>query len=201
MNGHHRFQSYDEGPIAARLTRSTHQQRAFFAAACAEVLFESLVTAFGADRAEAVEHCREALTLAWQPVGSTPLEELSAVLERTVAYVPHDDTPGWEAAPIAANAVAATYYALRVQRSGSVQDAVWSARQIVEAADYIMGASVGAGALRGHRSESPSLEDLALAEISRLLDSIPIVESRVGESVLDARAAGIEFRNHWASVT
>lgn len=131
---------YDEGAIKARLDDMSSVQRVLFACACAERLFplyELFVSKTGQGDADQL---RRALDMAWSVQGSVPpggdLDRLRASVEE---LVPHDDEAGWFAwSPFAQNAAASVAYALRAWLSSDSQNGVWAARQLYEAADYLL---------------------------------------------------------------
>jgi hypothetical protein len=81
------------------------------------------------------------MALLWSGVdaASEPPAAAGAMLETIVDRIPDEDAPGWtRERPIVANAMAAVAYALRAYLHDDYQAAVWAARQLVEAADFVV---------------------------------------------------------------
>jgi len=120
---------YDETVLKERVAQLPGSDRTLLAAACAERLMPLYAWIASADAAKV----RSALDLVWS--GSVSAERQQEVEE----LVPHEDD---EDAPVEValvqNAIAAVAYALRAVGSHDAQDVVWAARQLYEAADYIV---------------------------------------------------------------
>ncbi len=128
---------YDEAALAARVARLPGAERTLLAAACAErlmPLYEWIAAASGGAAAASV---RSALDLAWS--ASTSREQAEQAQLEVEELVPDEDD---EDAPVdvalVQNTIAAVAYALRTMGSHDAQDVVWAARQLYEAADYIV---------------------------------------------------------------
>jgi len=124
--------SYDESTLYERVVRLPGPERTLFAAACAERLMPLY------EWVASVEPCvRPALDLVWSP--SATSEQVEQAQMEVEKLVPDEDD---EHAPVEValvqNALAAVAYALRSACSQDAKDAVWAARQLLEAADYIV---------------------------------------------------------------
>lgn len=124
---------YDETVLKERVAQLPGSDRTLLAAACAERLMP--LCAWIA-RAEAAK-VRAALDLAWS--ASVSAEQAELAQQEVEELVPDEDD---EDAPVdvalVQNAIAAVAYALRAVGSHDAQDVVWAARQLYEAADYIV---------------------------------------------------------------
>jgi len=131
------LRAYDEGDIAGRLTELLPHGRALFACACAERLMASFRWFCGVSGYAHFETVREALDAAWTGPGAELLESGKA---SHVAGLAPEDQGGHLAlgSAVAQNAVACVAYALEVRRTGDVQEAVWAARQLYDAADSVV---------------------------------------------------------------
>lgn len=131
---------YDEAAMKARLDTLRRDQQVLFACACAERLFP-LYGWFASKTGQGDEAgLREALDLAWgvQPTLEAG-EEVDIRRQAVEELVPHDDDADWSVwSPLAQNAAAAVAYALRTWMSGDAQNSMWAARQLYEAADYLL---------------------------------------------------------------
>lgn len=129
--------AYDETVIRERVTGLPDAERTLLAAACAErlmPLYEWI--AGGAGSAEAAS-VRSALDLVWSGnTSSTQAEQAQLTVEELVPDEDDEDAP--VDVGLVQNAVAAVAYALRTMGSHDAQDVVWAARQLYEAADYIV---------------------------------------------------------------
>lgn len=132
--------AYDEVALKAGLDALEPTQRVLFAAACAERLF-GLYRLFAERTGQGAEaELRDALDLAWRvQSGDVPRSEVDGRRAGAEALVPHDDDADWSVwSPFAQNGAASVAYALRAWLSGDSQDAVRAARQVYEAADYLV---------------------------------------------------------------
>lgn len=126
---------YDETEIAGRLAALPPAARALFATACAERLMAAF--RWFCDRAGSAGYklVRAALDAAWS------LHDAGgAAGELDIAALAPGDEEGDLAvgSAVAQNAVACVAYAVGVRQTGDVQQAVWAARQLYEAADSVV---------------------------------------------------------------
>ncbi len=128
---------YDESALRERVAGLVAPQQALLAACCAErlnPLYAWIVGASGSDDAAAV---RAALDLAWST--DAPARQVEQAMVEVEQLVPDEDDEHARAdVALVQNAIAAVAYALRSKGSNDAQDAVWAARQLYEAADYIV---------------------------------------------------------------
>jgi hypothetical protein len=126
---------YDEQRIVADLASRTPAERIAFAAACAETLWPLYEWASTAGNAPGL---RAHLDLAWSAAGSAvPDDSLARAAGEAVDLVPSDDE--WsELSPLSENGAASVAHALETARSGDASDACMSARQLYEAADFLV---------------------------------------------------------------
>jgi uncharacterized protein YjaG (DUF416 family) len=190
----HPVDAYDEQAIKARLEAAGRRECSLFAASCAERLFpmyEAFVKRTGQGD---VELLRRALDFAWDVVGATehPVAEIAAHGADAELLVPSDDDEDWtEASPIAQNAAAAVAYALRTQLSGDSQDGVWAARQLYEAADFLVQlAEADHTYVQSADKEDPVA--VAVAGISAALDGLGMQSA--SEFKTSAREGGERLR-------
>ena len=127
-------------PPTPTMAHSGDFGRTGFACSCAErlvPLYELFATAAGqGDRST----LRRALDLAWTATAAR--EIANDQREAVEALVPHEDDDDWSQwSAFAQNAAAAVAYALRTLLSGDSQNGVWAARQLYEAADFVVRAS------------------------------------------------------------
>lgn len=186
--------AYDEQAIKARLEAAGRRECSLFATSCAERLFpmyEAFVKRTGQGD---IELLRRALDFAWDVSGATeqPLAEIAARGADAESLVPSDDDEDWTAAsPIAQNAAAAVAYALRAQLSGDPQDGVWAARQLYEAADFLVQlAEAEPTYVQAADDEEPIA--VAVAGISAALDGLGMQSAR--EFKTSAREGGERLR-------
>ncbi len=137
---------YEEADLYSEIERLLPARRVAFAAACGEWLYPC----YQKYQAEACQGdaavIRSALDGVWlaatgDEVGQAELQRLASQAEATV---PTDKGHWSSLLPLAQNAAAAAVYATRVAHSPEPQEVVWTARQIIEAGDYLaqMGAPV-----------------------------------------------------------
>jgi uncharacterized protein YjaG (DUF416 family) len=128
---------YDETALKERVAGLPGSERVLLAAACAErlmPLYQSIASAAGSAGAAGI---RSALDLAWSANASAQqAEQAQLEVEDLVPDEGDEDVPVDVA--LVQNAIAAVAYALRTVGSHDAQDAVWAARQLYEAADYIV---------------------------------------------------------------
>jgi Protein of unknown function (DUF416) len=128
---------YDEAEIASCLTVLPPEGRALFACGCAERLMASFRWFCDLSGCAGLGAVRVALDAAWAGPGAGNVE--SGTASHIARLVP-DDYAGELAlgSAVAQNAVACVAYALEVRQTGQVQQAVWAARQVYEAADSVV---------------------------------------------------------------
>lgn len=128
---------YDEAALKERVDRLPGLARTLLAAACAERLMPLYEWIAGAGGSTETVSVRSALDLAWSASVSTQLAEQAQLeIEDLIPDEEDDDSP--VDAALVQNAVAAVAYTLRTVGSHDAQDVVWAARQLYEAADYIV---------------------------------------------------------------
>lgn len=124
---------YDETVLKERVAQLPGSDRTLLAAACAE----RLMPLYGWIASAEAAKVRAALDLAWS--SSVSAEQAELAQQEVAELVPDEDD---EDAPVdvalVQNAIAAVAYALRAVGSHDAQDVVWAARQLHEAADYIV---------------------------------------------------------------
>ncbi len=131
--------NYDEAEIKARLGYVSKRRQVLFATACSERLFplyESFCRHTGSGDPERL---REALDLAWN-VGSPSISsfDVQARLTTVEGLMPDDGLVPSVWSPLGDHAATAVAYSLRLWLSGQTENGVWAARQLVEAADYLL---------------------------------------------------------------
>lgn len=183
---------YDESRIHALLDAMQPRARLAFACAIAERLLPlydhfSHVTGQG-DPAG----LRRALDLAWSIAASglSRAEEVEQAQALAQSLVPDDSAGDWsEQSPLAQNAAAAVAYALRVWRSGDPQEAVWGARQLYEAADYLVQKRASTHSyVDGHDEEPMALALVAIEATLLAAASASVVDLRE-----EAERDGLKF--------
>lgn len=132
---------YDERSIRDELESWTRTQRVAFSCAVAERLmatYEWFTTV--ADQGDA-SALRSALDLAWSVAASEAVSKpaIDTARETAESLVPDDQDHNWVIlSPLAQNAAASVAYALRASLVDDPWEAVWAARQLHEAADYLV---------------------------------------------------------------
>jgi hypothetical protein len=133
--------TYDERQIQEQLEASSLTSCVAFAAACAEWLYPCYA-AFAAEATQGdAALLRAALDTAWSLCDRHELsvDEVDRLRSNAEALVPDDDDEDWTAlSPLAQNGAAAVAYALRTWLSKDAKEAVWAARQLYEAGDYLV---------------------------------------------------------------
>lgn len=137
---------YEEADLYSEVERLLPAKRVAFAAACAEWLYPSYEKYQAETGQRDGTAIRSALDGVWlaatgDEVGQAELQRLASQAEATV---PTDKGHWSSLLPLAQNAAAAAVYATRVAHSPEPQEVVWTARQIIEAGDWLaqMGAPV-----------------------------------------------------------
>lgn len=197
--------AYDESALRARLAELSVAQRTLFAASVAERWLPAY-RAFAENTGRAgIGAVRDALDLAWRPTLS-PVDYRSAsdAADRVQAFMPDGGGGGDFSAdlPVAANACAAVFYALRTVLTIDVQDAVRAARQGYEAADYLAELRLDSNPAlpggEGYIRDSPEVQSELAAQAAdlELLSQARTGELRPDESL--ARSV-CQLRGRWAA--
>lgn len=132
---------YDEAQLRAGLEALSPDRRVAFACSVAESsfpLYFAYATASGGGDAPAL---RAALDLAWSLAAGACVSagDVAAARDTSEGLVPDDEDEDWMLlSPLGQNAAAAVAYAMRTWLTGDAQEAVWAARQLHEAADYLV---------------------------------------------------------------
>ncbi len=133
--------TYDEQQIRDQLDGLPSVSRVAFAAACAEWLYpcyEEFARSTGQGDPAML---RAVIDAAWslaefEALPRNDIERLRALAE---SLVPNDEDENWSTlSPLAQNAAASAAYALRTWLLEDPQQAVWAARQVFEAGDYLV---------------------------------------------------------------
>lgn len=129
---------YDEHEMAVELAALSEADRAIFAALCAERLMPIYRRFHEEAHQGSPEELQSALDTVWLFIlGSASASDLSRSQRTAEALVPDEDDESWmEASAYGQSGAAAVAYAARTAAAGDLQDAVWAARQLVEAGDY-----------------------------------------------------------------
>lgn len=128
---------YDETVLSERVARLPGPERTLLAAACAERLMPLYEWIAGAGGSAEAANIRSALDLAWSASASAEQAE-QAQLEVEELLPDEDDEDAPVDVALVQNAVAAVAYALRTAGSYDARNTIWAARQLYEAADYIV---------------------------------------------------------------
>lgn len=128
---------YDEGALSERVAALTGPERVLLAAACAERLMPLYEWIAGAAAVSEVGRVRSALDLAWSASASAQqVERAQAEVEELVPDEEDEDRTADVA--LVQNSIIAVAYTLRAKGSSDTQEVIWAARQLYEAADYIV---------------------------------------------------------------
>jgi len=133
--------TYDEAHIKTILETVPLGRRVAFACAMAERLMPTAVWLESSTNRGGAAPLRAALDLAWDVADgrSADGDQIERARETAESLVPDDEDEDWTLlSPLAQNAAAAVAYALRTCPAGDVQEATWAARQVHEAADYLV---------------------------------------------------------------
>lgn len=130
----------DESAISLRLASIGSAGVSAFSVSCAEHLYPLYEY-----RAEILQDgnpmvLRSALDLAWNNTArlNSNISALEEAYDTIQGLVLDDDAAPWDPLdPLAQNAVGALLYALRYIQGSNIQDGLWAARQVIEAADYL----------------------------------------------------------------
>lgn len=165
----------DEAAIGVRLMTMDKDSRTAFAAACAERLWPLAERYFASTGASAIQiaRLRAGLDAVWRSSRSEA-KEIADVGALAESLVPDDQGPWAPEVGYGQNAIAAIAFASRVWLTDDLQDAVRSARQVYEAADYAAQQSIGGGQFTAdaekHLLASPVVRE-ALKAIAADLDA------------------------------
>lgn len=168
--------TYDEGVLGARLARLGRSARTAFAASCAQRLWPLYRRYAALMRPPHLPTLAAALDDVWTAVDAGGVD-LAAVSATAELMVPDEEDPDWvHESAYAQNAVASIAYAAESWRTDAVQQAVWAARQVYEAADHAAQAALPALDLNSPDAEATLLGhpvvQTALAGIARDLDAV-----------------------------
>nr|WP_237657265.1 DUF416 family protein [Agreia sp. COWG] len=144
---------------------------AAFAAGCATVLLPSYEWFTRAGGRGDMKTVRSGIDDAWLLSSDTGEinPDVSKRREQLLMLLPDDSDPDWVLmSPIAQNAVASVVYALNVLGAGDQNDPVWAARQVFEAADFIIQIQAGPLQYVDETSNVPVMR-IALAGIEAAL--------------------------------
>lgn len=170
---------YDEEHIGARLTAMSRAQRALFACANAERLMPAYRWYCEQTGCSDVEAVRLALDAAWSAAGSgspMPAADITHLREDVEARVPDaDDDLAPPGGAVAQNAVACVAYSLQASESDEARPAVWSARQLYEAADSVVQQRAPGGTYIDDIEREPPVR-LLLQGIAATLDHVLTVD-------------------------
>ncbi len=190
--------AYDEADINARLAKLDRFHRTAFAAACAErlwPLFERYARATGEGDVEAL---RSILDMAWSAAQGVEVEEMAGA-QAAAAMVPAEGGEWVFEMGYGQNAAAAVAYALRARQTDDPQEAVWSARQLYEAADYaaqraLPDLDLNAPGVERALFQSPAVQSALAALSADLID----IESSEGHDWVLLRERAREEGEVWA---
>jgi len=190
--------TYDESQVRKALDELPVTGRIIFAAACAEWLYpsyEEFVRAAGLGDAAAL---RTAIDTAWaiasgEAVAPDEVERQRAAAE---SLVPSDDDEDWlTLSALAQNSAASAAYAIRAWLTGDSQEAVWAARQLYEAGDYI----VQLGAASQSYAQSTDLDLPASLSVSGIVRALEHAGRNAPDRARqDAVAGGKRLRELWS---
>ena len=187
---------YDESQIESFLDGLSRKKRTLFAVGCAEWLFasyEEFVTRMSSGDSSEL---RRTLDVAWGLASGHEfsLEIIGQARQLAESLVPSDDSDAWNLlSPIAQNAAAGAAYALRAWLLDSSQEAVWSCRQLYEAADYIVQLRSSSDS---YSADEEGVVVIAVQGILRLLELASLSDSDLARS--NAVAGGSGMRDHWS---
>src|SRR5258708_22370452 len=139
------MRSFDEARLRVLLSELPQDLRSAFSAACAQRLAPAYNKYWKVSGSHADDKVTAALEALWDDLrGVKPLgdEELDSLSETVLQLVPDEDEASNAGTPYAEDAAAAVAFALRVRRTGAIQDAVWAARRVYEVLDnYVIRAA------------------------------------------------------------
>jgi hypothetical protein len=184
---------YDEELIRAGLDGLPDHRRAAFACAMAECLMPMTERSSpDTDRGDVVS-LRRALDVAWSAAAgeSLPVGEVEAASELAESLVPDDQDEDWTTlSALRQNAAAAVTYALWASLHHDPQDAVWAAREVYEAADYLVQLTAPEHSYYDSAGSVPV--SLALEAIRDALRSV-VGPTSYADLRVAARAAGVRL--------
>jgi len=189
--------TYDESQIGGTLDELVVTRRVIFAASCAEWLYPSYEEFVRSSGLGDVAALRVSIDTAWALAGGEAVAPDEVERQRTTAesLVPSDGDENWSPlSPLAQNAAASTAYAIRAWLTGDSQEAVWAARQLYEAGDYM----VQLGAATQSYAQSTDLDlpaSLAVSGIARALEHAG--RNTPDRAQQDAVVGGRRLRQLW----
>jgi len=185
---------YDEAQIKAKLETVPPVRRVGFACAMAERLMPTAAWLEASTNRGDAGQLRAALDIAWAVASGRAADgdQIERARERAEALVPDDEDEDWTLlSPLAQNAAAAVAYALRTCPSGDVQEATWAARQVHEAADYLVQLVQPEQTYAPESDATAEPMSIALRGIATALATIESAE--LDELRADAAADGARF--------
>jgi uncharacterized protein YjaG (DUF416 family) len=131
---------FDEKQLSQRIEQLAREDRAAFAAACAQrlqVAYSKFSTKTGRGNPGAL---RGILVRLWNDLSGKNVMsdvEIDAEIEACTELIPREDDGPWVMEQAAADdAASALAYSLRCRRTGQAQEAAWAARRAYEAVDH-----------------------------------------------------------------
>ncbi|MGW6275926.1 DUF416 family protein [Kribbella sp. NPDC055071] len=180
------MRDYREVLLIARLEAMSPVARSVFAGLCAERLWPLYLRFARATHAAGEEQLAAAFQHGWDAVQGLQVD-LASEREFTQASVPSDETDWTLESGYGQSAIACLAYFLRTCTTGDVQEAVWSARQVYEAADY---------------AAQHSLADLDLnsLESEQVLLAHPLVQAALAGIEADLAGAARVTSTDWTGL-
>ncbi len=180
---------FDEPALRRQLDRLPREQRAAFAAACAERLFSAYLRFSHEARTADPKTLRAALDALWDDLTGKPLSELElrATVKKCRALVPSEKDEPSDQQFCAEDAVVALVYALEARMKHSSQEAAWCARHAYEALDHFImfdDSGVVVTANEQRLLEHP----LVQAELARQKRDLDQLQAAEGQDVRDVAA-------------
>lgn len=181
--------TYDERKIRDQIDRLPAAGRVAFAAACAEWLYPCYVEFARITGQGDPAGLRSVVDAAWSlaEAKELPRSDVGNLRALAESLVPSDDDDDWSTlSPLAQNAAASAAYAVRTWLLEDPQEAVWAARQLFEAGDYLVQLAAPA---QSYISSTDSDEPLSLA-IGGIAIALEHSGTRSIPTVRDEAAAG-----------